>query len=470
MAPDSAPLRSPRRGSITLVALCLTTVLGIALGSYLALCLRSTQFSTRQLNLEKARELAQTGLEEALWALNQNTWNASGPDGATAWSTSGANRTVTLAYTLDGQASTGSVMLTIANYASTGPTWPTITAAATLTLSGGQTFTKTLQATTGPLPVFAHAVASSEAYVAFTSRGTVDSWNSDPDNNPATAAVAYSFTSGAAGNYAAVVAGNDDGTYGVVLTQAEVRGYVATSGQPVSYSTSGSPPGKILGPTTASGVNVDPARIGKSAFIAASPVVSVSTPATSGSNYGGLLGLLDLVDNLTEAVGLDLFKTNDLTIDGLLDNLVVNRPTKLIVNGDLKITSALGGLLGLTNGKIVITANGSLQLFVSGNITIEGHGFDNQTKDPRKLAIYSTSTSITNAITLNTDKDFYGVIYSENKPIVVAQNLAIYGALLSRNYIRFTASAPVIHYDTALRLTQFSGIKTPYITRQVTEL
>src|ERR1041385_8873955 len=85
-------LRFPdTRASVTLVALCLTTALGIALGSYVALCTRSTQFSTRLLQQEKARELVQVGLEEALWALNQGNWSASGPDGNTAWTTSGAN-------------------------------------------------------------------------------------------------------------------------------------------------------------------------------------------------------------------------------------------------------------------------------------------------------------------------------------------------------------------------------------------
>src|SRR4051812_15428880 len=75
--------------SITLVALCMTTAMGIALGSYVALCNRSTQFSARLLQQEKARELVQVGLEEALWALNQNNWNASGPDGTAPWTTSG---------------------------------------------------------------------------------------------------------------------------------------------------------------------------------------------------------------------------------------------------------------------------------------------------------------------------------------------------------------------------------------------
>src|SRR5437868_4562143 len=73
-----APERSARsrmgpanRAAVTLVALCLTTTLGIALASYLALSNRSAQLSNRLINLDKAQQLAQTGLEEALWALNQ---------------------------------------------------------------------------------------------------------------------------------------------------------------------------------------------------------------------------------------------------------------------------------------------------------------------------------------------------------------------------------------------------------------
>src|SRR5689334_10386731 len=114
----NAPRFAARRtaGSVTLVSLCLTAVLGIAVGSYLTLCNRSAQFTTRNLNLEKARELSLVGLEEALWALNQDTWNGSGSDGNTSWSTSGANRSATLAYSLAGGAS-GQIALTIANYA-----------------------------------------------------------------------------------------------------------------------------------------------------------------------------------------------------------------------------------------------------------------------------------------------------------------------------------------------------------------
>lgn len=475
MGPEGGKvLQRKRRASTTLVALCMTTALGIALGSYITVCTRSTQFSTRQLQLDKARELAQAGIEEALWALNQNTWTSSGPGNNTAWWTSGADRTAQLNYTLAGQGATGQVNLAVTNYASTGPTWPGITATAIITLPSGETFTKTLQATTAPAPLFGNAIASAESYVSFTAGGTVDSWNSDPDNNSATAMVPYSFTAGNPTNHAAVVAGKTNGTHGVILTQATVRGYVSTFGLPVSYSTSGTPPGKILGPATAVGVNVDTTRIGKSAFVPVSPVFDVVTPPgvnpPSSPSGGGLLwllgailaALLDLVDALLTGPPNSTYKTNDLNITAGSNSITVNKPMKLVVNGDLSISGT---------GKITIQAPGSLQVFVAGDIAIGGLGIDNQTGDPKKFALFSTSASTTDTLEYTTAQSFCGVIYCENKPIDIRQNATFYGALLSRQFVRFSASAtaPIFHYDAALRETRFSHVTTPYLIRQITE-
>jgi len=475
MGPERSNPRIARlrrvRGSVTLVSLCLTTALGIALGSYLALCSRSAQASARVVSQDQSQQLAQTGLEEALWALNQNNWTSSGPSGNATWTTSGVNRTVTLSYAMLGPNLTGEVALTIANYASSGPAWPTITSRATVTLKGGETFTKTLQATTGPAPLFGNAIASSESYVSFAAGGTVDSWNSDPDNDASTAAVPYSFTAGNPANYAAVVAGKTNGTHGVILTQATVRGYVATSGMPVSYSASGSPAASVVGPATAAGVNIDSARFGKSAFLPGSSVFVITPPPTNGANfYGGLLadvvGLLAAL--LSAPATVDTFKANGLTANSLLTNVTINRPIKIIVDGDLEVSTLLP-LLGA--GKITITSTGALELYVSGSVKIGALGFDNQTNDPKKLAIFCSSTA-SDPVEYTSNANFCGVIYSENKPIDIRQNATFYGALLSRNYVRFStnATSPVFHYDTALRSVRFNGVTTPYLIKRQTEI
>lgn len=461
--------RRRQNGSVTLMSLCLTTALGIALSSYLALCSRSALFSTRTLHQEKVQELALVGLEEALWSLNEDDWTGCGPAGTTDWSVSGADRTAVFSYTLPEAGASGQVTLTVTNYASTGPTWPEITSVARISLASGQTFSKTLRATTSPAPLFANAIASADSYVSFVAGGTVDSWNSDPDNNPATAMVPYSFTAGNPTNYSAVVAGRGNGTYGVMLTQATVRGYVATFGLPVSYSTSGSPAGSVVGPTTPAATKVDTARLGKSAFVPDSQVFSVEIPPTSGGGFGGLLGtVLDLVNTLLSApTSQDVFKTGELRINGGLlalfnPNMTINRPIKLIVDGDLIIENV---------GRLTITATGSVEIFVTGDVTIGGNGIRNLTNDPRKVAIFSTSSSTTDAIQYNTTEAFCGVIYSENKPIDIRQNATFHGALFSRQFVRFStsATAPVFHYDTSLRNVRFNHVKTPYLIEKVTE-
>jgi hypothetical protein len=462
------PDRNDLRASVTLVALCFTAVLGIALTSYLVLCTRSYDLSMRQYHNDQARELAQVGLEEALWALNQDDWTESGPGGASSWATSGADHTLTLSYASLGQGASGELVLTVASYASTGPTWPTITSAATITLGDGRTMTKTLQATTTTAALFGNAIASANSYVSFTAGGTVDSWNSDPDNNPATPPVAYSFTAGNPDNYTAVVAGNTNGTDGVILNQALVDGYVATFGLPISYSTSGSPGGRVTGPATAAAVNVDPMRVGKSAFIPANPVFQVTRPSTSGPNFGGLLGdILALLSTLLGAPSnQDTFEvTGNLTILGIplvSPNMTVDRPMKLIVDGNLTI----GG-----SGKITVTTTGSLEIFVAGDVTLGGNGIVNQTLDSRKVAILCTNASTTNSLQYTSTADFRGVIYCVNKPIDIQRNATFYGALLSGQYVRFStsATAPVFHYDSALRHVRFDDVTTPYLLDQVTE-
>lgn len=460
------------QASVTLVALCITAVLAIALSSYLVLCYRSYHLSTRLLHENQARQLAQTGLEEALWSLNQNNWTSGGPASSGSWTTSGANRSITLSYSALGQGAAGQLALTVANYTSTGPVWPTLTSMATITLGDGQTVTKTLQATTGPAPLFGNAIASASSYVSFVSGGTVDSWNSDPDNNPATPAAAYSFTAGNSANYAAVVAGNDNGTNGVVLNQALVNGYVATFGKPVSYSTSGSPAGKVKGPGTSALVNVDATRLGKSAFIPVSPVFTVNRPSTSGSNFGGLLNnILDLVAILLGGpTSYDVYEVNgDLTINGVplvSPNLTIDRPVQLIVDGNLTI-----GTSGIFTGQITVTPTGSLQIFVAGDGAIGGNGIQNQTRDPGKASIFFTDSSTSNSVRYTSSADFYGVIYCVNKPIDIRQNATFYGALLSDQYVRFSNSAtnPVFHYDTALRHVRFKDVTTPYVINQLIE-
>lgn len=118
------------RGSVTLVALCFTTVLGISLAGYLAVCSRTMQLSNRTFQTGLSAQLAEMGLSEGLRAFNKNLLSGTDTTAALAdWSTGGvtsdwtldstnkrATATITFPATKFGQGVTGSVKIRVDNY------------------------------------------------------------------------------------------------------------------------------------------------------------------------------------------------------------------------------------------------------------------------------------------------------------------------------------------------------------------
>ncbi len=428
-----ARARNPRardRGAALLAALCFATVMAIALGSYITVCYRSLQMSTRNLAGTRSVELAESGMEEALWALNNNSW--------TNWSINGTTATRTLSgFTYDNGA-TGAASITITNYdGSTGTR--TVTVTGTTTLSDGTQISRSLTSSSSQAALINNAVAGTTGTVKFTAAGTgtvIDSYDSSLGT----------YASQTPG-YSAVLASGSTATSSatVQLTNAQVKGYVATLSTGPSYSTSA----KLTGPSTPATTKVDTARISTSPYQPVFDIKSItgagttlSNPATNSTTTIGTAG----------ATAASIYYNDGLNLTGTT-KIVVDGPVKLVVNGNLYI-----GLNGGTP-EIDVTANGSLEIFVSGDIAIYGNGINNLTQSPKKAVLYGT-----NALTapdMNTNTAFYGVIYTPNGDFKVWSNNAIYGAIVARNVV-FSGTAPVVHYDVALRSTTLAGVDTPF--------
>lgn len=109
---------------MTLVALCFTAVMGITLAGYIAVCSRAMNLSNRTFQNNLSKQLAETGLDEALRAFNKNDWSnwASNPTNVTsgAWTLDTTNKRATRTITFDtgklGQGITGTIKLRIDNY------------------------------------------------------------------------------------------------------------------------------------------------------------------------------------------------------------------------------------------------------------------------------------------------------------------------------------------------------------------
>lgn len=421
-------INASERGAALLAALCFAAVLTIALGSYMTLCYRELALSSRTVQGTRAVELAETGMEDALWTLNRNDWST--------WTISGTTATKTISgFTFDGGA-TGSISLRVTSYDGSAGT-RTVTVTGTTVMGDGQRISRTLTSSSAQAPLFLNAVAATNGTVSFSSGGTVDSYDS----------ALGSYASQTAG-YSAVVASEatPSGSATVQLTNAQVKGYVASlySGGP-SYSTSA----KLVGPSTPATTRIDPSRVSSSPY---QPVFSIKTISGSGTTLSNpSTGSTTTIGSPSDTSPAVYYSTG-LNLTGGT-KIVINGPVRLVVSGSLYV--------GLNGGTPSIEVNnqGTLEIFAASDIAIYGNGIKNNSEDPKRLIIYGT-----NALTapdINTSVPFHGVIYTPNGNFNVLGNSTIYGAIVAKK-VAFTGTAPVVHYDVNLRRVVFDGVETPY--------
>jgi hypothetical protein len=454
-----------------LAALCLAMVFALSLSSYLALCFTSLNMSTRSLAVSHCAELAETGVEQALYALNNNDW--------TNWSLSGSTATAAMTMTSSGLAPTsnnptplnygngvtGTVQIAVQNYTNFQNNLapgPSISSQATMTLPAyaGTPLAPTISATsayspslspyTSAAPVFVNAVAAVTGTVRFRSAGTLDSYNSI---NPLGG---YQTYAAATPGYSAIVLSQDTSTTfaTVRLGNAVVHGYAvgynyvspATTNW-LSYGTNA----EIVGPNTTPGNTIDSSRLlttpvpyqpTPTEHPVATLIGNWVSPLGSCSNDGSTINLSATLGNTgatapwiyNASAGINLTGTTVLSIQG---------PVVIICSGNVTIAGT--AQIQLT------TPQASLQIFLeSGNLNLGGNGIVNLNAVPlpKKVAILST-TNLTGTIIFNTTQPYYGVIYFPYRPLTVQSAATIYGAIVAAS-VTFTNS-PTIHYDLALR-------------------
>lgn len=416
----SSGMRRGNRGAALLAALCFATVLAISLGSYMTVCYRTLALSSRTVQGTRAIELAESGMEDALWALNKNDWSA--------WTITGSTATRTISgFNFDGGV-TGTISLMVTSYDGSAGT-RTVSVTGTTTQPDGSTISRRLTSTSARAPLFINAVSGTTGRVRFRSAGSADSYDSSLGT----------YASQTPG-YTAIIASGSTSTSSatVQLTNAQIKGYVSTLSTGPSYSTSG----KLIGPTTPVTTKIDPTRITTSPY---QPIFDEVVPTGAGTTLPSGSATI----GTSGATAAELYYATDVYLTGS-QVLTVDGPVVLVISGDLNIN---------TSAKIRITSTGSLRIHLAGDLTINGNGIQNDTLLPKNLLIISTSNPY-DTYGMATNTPFYGVIYTPVSSLTVSNSQTIYGAIVAKA-VTFNAS-PVLHYDLDLRRTVFGGLDTPY--------
>lgn len=434
------------KGSLLIVAMILTAVIGISLASYIRLGIQSQKISNRALYNNAAMNLAENGLEEAMYAINNmvatgtytawSSWSNNGTSASShAWrrfpSSSGT-------YSFD-QNSTGYVRAFVYNYR--GSNAPTIVVRSTVTLGGATQapIEKWIEVVLSRSSKFANGLVAKDSILFKGNNPSVDSWNSDPGHGTSGHVCGYTAFSTTNKNDRGSVGSISVAIDAVLVKQADVWGYVSTNKADPTDSVGKN--GSILGKDSPTGIKVDPNRVSTTFSANFDPVTQ---PSASGYTS---LGQVSSPTTLGTAGAATTIVCTDIRLSG--NSQVVT------FRGDvtLLITAAAGtdaiNITGNSSG-ITVAANSTLTIYTAGNIDLTGQGIVNTSGAPKNIQIYGTSTSTTQDqdIKIAGGGNFSGVIYAPNGSVSLRGDGAMWGSVVAED-IELTGNAN-FHYDESL--------------------
>lgn len=458
MKMSSTSLRS-QRGSVLLVALIFSAIIAIALGSYLSLGSTAMRQSHRALYNNAAMNLAETGLEEAMWAINQtleenaNAWNGWTPISGTS-----DQRRTFGPFALE-QGVTGSVTVYVVNAPDDStPTGaaPIIHTRATITLPRNQPIKKWITVELERRSLFANGLLAKNS-ITFSGNGaTVDSYDSrDGAYNSIISAGPPEVRNRYAEGPAASVSVTAD-TFN--LGNADIYGYVSVGTTTVDAGLNVGPNGTVSGVLGQQGV-VDYDRTTPNFTANLEDAKTPSTGSYTANTIINSIGSMTLPRGTdvatTEADGTLVYyiTANEINIGG-------NSSNKLIIEADKNVVILLTPTTGTSisvggSASIQIDANASLNIYTSADVSIAGNGVaNNTTNPPENFMLWGTRAASAGSlqnISIRGNGVLSAVVYAPNAAVTAnggGSSGHIQGAIVG-NTISITGGA-AFHYDMAL--------------------
>ena len=427
--PNSTSCFQSRRGAVLIVAMLISAVIALMLGSYLSLNLTSTRLAFRSFQNHAAVNLVEAGAEEALWSFNRD--NQGQVDAWTGWTTSGSaawKKFTGFDFTKN---TTGWVKVYVSDTQPSGNVSPKIVALSSVNPPNAAPATRMMEITLRQRSYFSNGLVAKDTITFNGNNTTVDSWNSDPDNDPNTAPIDYDPDPSNGirldgGTVASVSVQNT----AVLLNQADIWGYVYTGGAQPQVGNQGS----IRGETTPVGVKIDPDRVATD-FNADFLSVTNPTGGTTIPSIGPSLGVLG-TKTAWRCSSLSLTGNNSLMILGDV-TLVLTAP------------SGSSALSMAGNAQIIIPSGSSLTIYTEGEVTIAGQGLANNNIQPSSFQLWGTNQSVAGQnIQISGNGALRSIVYAPNADVKINGNGDVMGSVVART-ITLVGNA-AFHYDEAL--------------------
>ena len=423
MNPRPTPHRS-RRGSVLIVAMLLTAMLALVLGSYFNLSLTSSRQTRRTFDRDTAFHLAEAGIEEAVWSYNQTlagssaAWTDWTTDGIAAWKKV-SDFTLTAS-------STGSVKVYASTTAPTTTARPVVVAESTVQTGTSSPVTQMIEVTLRRRSFFANGLTAREQLLFRGTRTSFDSWDSDPDRDPATPPVDYSTTT--RNDRGGIASASVENT-AALINHASIYGYVSTGGSAPQVGNDG-----LIGSFDAAPGTVDPARVATD-FNASFPVIAAPADGTWVSPLGDTLGVSGTTTR---------WRTPAIILSGKQTLTILGHVILVVTAAHGETAVSLTGQAG-----IIIPEGSSLTIYTAGDIKAAGNGVANGNLQPTSLQIWGCdSTEAGQSIDLVGKGALKAVVYAPHGDVSLNGNGDMMGSVVARA-ITLTGNA-TFHYDASL--------------------
>jgi hypothetical protein len=443
--------RSARRGSLLIVAMIICAVIGISLTSYLTLGRTGMNISNRALYNNGAMNLAENGLEYSLFAINKKSADSTYSWTDHGWTAVGTNdaRREWSGYNFD-QNARGTVRAYV--YDATGGAAPRIVTRSRVSLGDGRTIEKWIEVRLRKTSKFANGLVAKRSITFSGNNASVDSWNSDPDNDPTTAAIKYDTTTPGVRRDNGSVGSISVSVDAIAVNNADIWGYAATGGALPSVGSQGR-----VGPFGQANGTMDMTRVSTDFSASFDPV---SAPSTySYSNYGGVINNDETLPRGTDPVSPDGYYY--ITADSInFNNKLLIISNKVI----LKLTNASTAIdMAGSSAEIRVLTGAELQVYGPGDMKIAGNGLTNggttntTVAQPVKCQFYGTKTSGVQDIQIAGNGVLSAIVYAPQGSVKINGNGDVSGSVVA-NDITVVGNA-IFHYDESL--ANFGG-NNPY--------
>lgn len=467
-----------RQGSALIISLVMSAALVIIIGSYFALVNDNMRHSQRSYLSSATMNLAESGLEEGMWAINQVQ---AGTAAATAYATSRG-------WTIDDAAHTATavfnnvfgqntyVKVKVTNYKLDQPERATMTAQAIYSqpnLAPSEKWVHVVlqnQVSLSPsnatrYPPFQGLVAKHKIELS-GNNASVDSWNSELDKNGDGAKDQYGAS---VQNDKAFVGSTDAPVDLVNVGNGDILGYVATN-QDANITNNVNANGSILGFDSSSKgyTQIDPTRVSTDFNVdlpdainptpvryspsdPTTPISAVITTTISGTT--SLPRSSDLLYPASD--GVYYYKTSSISLAG-----GGSSAESLSISPGYKVVLIIDTINVTGQAEITIPATSGLAIYATGNVVIGGQGVTNAgttaatVGQPKNFQVWGTAAGDGNTTTNEQTIDiagngvFSGTVYAPNATVKVAGNGGAMGAIVG-NDIKVAGNGE-FHYDESL--------------------